>query len=79
MTTGTVTGIKWYLDWGTYERTIAEGSRMFEAVLQHQNATFLSNEWHEGHSWGSWRAHQNLMLAYFFPGPNTLLSDPMRN
>ena len=79
MTAGTVTGIKWYLDWGTYERTIAEGSRMFEAVLQQQNATFLSNEWHEGHSWGSWRAHQNLMLAYFFPGPNTLLSDPIRN
>ncbi len=25
------------------------------------------NEWFEGHSWGSWRAHLDNMLMYFFP------------
>jgi enterochelin esterase family protein len=25
-------------------------------------------QWHEGHSWGSWRAHLDITLEYFFPG-----------
>jgi hypothetical protein len=29
------------------------------------------NEWHEGHSWGSWRAHLDNALEFFFPGNAT--------
>lgn len=61
---------KWYVDWGTYESSIASRGRAFEDILRQQGADFVAKEWHEGHSWGSWRAHQDLMLEFFFPGVN---------
>lgn len=64
-----LTTIKWYVDWGTYEEPIGRDSRRFSAILKDQGASFVANEWHEGHAWGSWRAHQDNMLEYFFPGP----------
>jgi len=67
---GDPTSIKWYVDWGTYESSIANTGRMFEDILTQHGAEFKTNEWHEGHSWGSWRAHQDIMLEYFFPGVN---------
>ena len=70
MSQGDLTAIKWYVDWGTYEQSIASSGHAFEDILQQQGATFRTNEWHEGHSWGSWRAHQDIMLEYFFPGVN---------
>ena len=60
--------IKWYVEWGTYESSIANTSRIFVDILTRQGAEFKANEWYEGHSWGSWRAHQDIMLEYFFPG-----------
>jgi hypothetical protein len=30
------------------------------------------NEWPEGHSWGSWRAHLDNALTYFFPWDSVL-------
>jgi enterochelin esterase-like enzyme len=65
-----LTGIKWYVDWGTYEPSIATTGRLLADALSQQGATFKASEWHEGHSWGSWRAHQDTMLEYFFPGVN---------
>ena len=65
-----LTTIKWYVDWGTYEEPITTDGRRFRAILEKQGTFFVANEWHEGHAWGSWRAHQDNMLEYFFPGPN---------
>lgn len=70
MSQSDLTSIKWYVDWGTYEGSIATTGRIFEDFLAQQGADFKTNEWHEGHSWGSWRAHQDIMLEYFFPGAN---------
>ena len=70
MSQGDLTGIKWYVDWGTYESSIATRGHQFAAMLDDQGASFVANEWHEGHSWGSWRAHQDNMLEFFFPGAN---------
>jgi len=61
--------IKYYVDWGTYETVIHDASTSFVEVLTEKGYEFRSREWHEGHSWGSWRAHQDDMLEYFFPGP----------
>lgn len=70
MSQSDLTGITWYVDWGTYESSIASTGRVFAALLAQQGATFKASEWHEGHSWGSWRAHQDTMLEFFFPGVN---------
>lgn len=70
MSQSDLTGITWYVDWGTYEASIAITGWEFESVLARQGASFRVSEWHEGHSWGSWRAHQDTMLEYFFPGVN---------
>jgi len=59
--------IKWYLDWGTYEPGIMTNARLFKDGLTSKEYEFTWNEWHEGHSWGSWRAHLDNALKYFFP------------
>jgi len=59
--------IKWYIDWGTYETTIMVDARMFKEGLTAKGYDFTWSEWHEGHSWGSWRAHLDIALEYFFP------------
>lgn len=58
--------IKFYLDWGTYEPSIAETGRVVRDGLLEKGYEVKWNEWHEGHSWGSWKAHLDEMLIYFF-------------
>ncbi len=64
-------GVKYYVDWGTYEGSIAATGPAFVTILKGKGNEVKYNVWHEGHSWGSWRAHQDEMLTYFFPGSNT--------
>jgi enterochelin esterase family protein len=59
--------IDWYLDWGTYEPGIMTNARLFKDGLTNKGYDLVWNEWHEGHSWGSWRAHLDNALEYFFP------------
>ena len=59
--------IDWYLDWGTYEPGIMTSARLFKDGLTTKGYDLVWNEWHEGHSWGSWRAHLDNALEYFFP------------
>lgn len=60
--------VSWYVDWGTYEGSGVLGySRAFKAMLEEKNYEFKSNEWHDGHSWGNWRAHVDEALEFFFP------------
>jgi enterochelin esterase family protein len=42
-------------------------ARLFKDGLANKGYDLVWNEWHEGHSWGSWRAHLDNALEYFFP------------
>jgi len=64
---GATEEIDWYLDWGTYEPGIMMNARLFKDGLTNKGYDLVWNEWHEGHSWGSWRAHLDNALEYFFP------------
>jgi enterochelin esterase family protein len=59
--------VTWYLDWGKYEPTIVISSVKLRDSLMNKGYDLIWNEWHEGHSWGSWRAHLDNPLEYFFP------------
>ncbi|MBO6794480.1 MAG: T9SS type A sorting domain-containing protein [Balneolaceae bacterium] len=60
--------ISWYIDWGTYEGSgITDYSPPFTAMLDEQGYAFKANIWHDGHSWGNWRAHVDEALEFFFP------------
>lgn len=60
--------LKWYIDWGTYEGSgITDYSPPFTAMLAEKEYPFKSNIWHDGHSWGNWRAHIDEALEFFFP------------
>ncbi len=70
MSQADLSNIKWYVEWGTYEGSITTTGAMFEGILTQHGATYKANVWNEGHSWGMWRAHQDDMLTFFFPGAN---------
>ncbi|MCR9131443.1 MAG: alpha/beta hydrolase-fold protein [bacterium] len=60
--------LTWYIDWGTYEGSgITDYSPPFTAMLAEKEYPFKSNIWHDGHSWGNWRAHIDEALEFFFP------------
>jgi len=65
---GTKKPLKIYLDWGTYEWDISHKGNYLRSVLASKGYTFQWNEWHEGHTYGSWRAHIDNVLEYFIPG-----------
>jgi enterochelin esterase family protein len=59
-------GQRWYLDWGTYEGSISRITPDALDAMQTAGMEAIGNAWNEGHSWGSWRAHQDNMLTWFF-------------
>jgi enterochelin esterase-like enzyme len=59
--------IKVYLDWGTYEGSIMMDATFLKDKLMTKGYEITWNDWNEGHSWGSWRAHLDIALEYFFP------------
>ena len=65
---GPVQPLKFYLDWGTYEPSIMMDGRLMRDYLDTAGYEMTWQEWHEGHSWGSWRAHVDNALEFFFPG-----------
>jgi enterochelin esterase-like enzyme len=69
---GPVKEIKFYLDWGSYEGTIMNDALTMRDHLLEKGYDVCWNEWHEGHSWGSWRAHIDNALEYFFPWDSAL-------
>lgn len=58
---------KIYLDAGTYEQSIHNASLDLEQILQSKGWNYKWEVWHEGHSWGAWRAHLDESLTYFWP------------
>ncbi|MBN2355733.1 T9SS type A sorting domain-containing protein [candidate division KSB1 bacterium] len=60
--------LKLYLDLGTYDiASLIPLVRNFVPVLQAKEYPFRYQEFHDGHSWGNWRAHLDDILEYFFP------------
>ena len=59
--------LKLYLDLGTYDiPLLMRQVRNFIPILEAKQYPFLYREYHEGHSWGNWRAHLADALEYFF-------------
>ena len=59
--------VKIYMDAGTYEPSIYNSSLSLLEILESNSWDHHWVEWHEGHSWGAWRAHLDESLIYFWP------------
>jgi enterochelin esterase-like enzyme len=61
--------LRFYLDLGTYDiPALIPMVRELAQILQQQDYEYRYYEYHEGHSWGNWRAHIDNALEMFFPG-----------
>ena len=59
--------LKLYLDLGTYDiALLIPLVRDFIPILQSKGYSFRYHEYHEGHSWGNWRAHIDNAHEFFF-------------
>ena len=58
---------KIYMDAGTYEPSIYNPSLELHHILENKGWDHKWFVWHEGHSWGSWRAHLDEALTFFWP------------
>lgn len=60
---------KIYLDIGTYDLSVLIPLvDNFQQILQTRGYTYQYQVFHDGHSWGNWRAHIDDALEIFFPG-----------
>ncbi len=59
--------VKIYMDAGTYEPSIFNSSLELLETLEVNAWEHKWESWHEGHSWGAWRAHLDESLTYFWP------------
>jgi enterochelin esterase-like enzyme len=58
-----------YLDLGTYDiPVVIPLVHNLRDILGARRYSFRYEEYHEGHSWGNWRAHIDNALQMFFPG-----------
>ena len=63
-----------YLDIGTYDISVLIPMvHNFRDILEAKGYNYLFYEWHEGHSWGNWRAHIDNALQFFFPHTNSII------
>ena len=67
--------IKIYMDAGTYEPSIYNSSMSLKGVLEAEQWNLQWRSWHEGHSWGAWRAHLDDALTYFWPMATSGIDD----
>lgn len=68
--------LRLYLDLGTYDIPVLTPMvRSFVPILQSKGYSLRYREVHEGHSWGSWRAHLAGALEFFFGNPSTGMLD----
>jgi len=62
-----------YIDIGVYDIGLlipmVHGLR---DILREKGYNYQFREWHEGHSWGNWKAHLKWPLVQFFPGPDAM-------
>ncbi len=61
-----------YMDLGTYDiPLLIQRVHDFVPILQSKGYPLQFQEYHEGHSWGNWRAHLDNALKMFFPAQVT--------
>ena len=66
--------LKFYLDIGSYDIPILiQLVNNFIPILQSKGYPYQYQLYHEGHSWGNWRAHIDNALIMFFPGSASTL------
>jgi enterochelin esterase family protein len=62
--------LRFYLDAGTYDQPdLIPRIREFTELIKAKGYPFQFRKYHEGHSWGNWRAHVGRALTMFFPPP----------
>ncbi len=67
---GQMQNLDFYIDAGTYEPFILNPVEAnLIPALQTRGYPYQYNVYHEGHSWGNWKAHVDNALIRFFPGP----------
>ncbi len=65
---GPMLNLKIHLDVGTYDMPeLIPMVNDLHSILQARGYMFEYGEYHEGHSWGSWRARIRNALEFFFP------------
>ena len=67
--------VKIYMDAGTYEPSIMGASLELLEIFENNEWEHKWLQWHEGHSWGAWRAHLDESLTYFWPLATTGIDD----
>lgn len=67
--------VRIYMDAGTYEPSIHSSSTALKNVLEAGQWDLNWKVWHEGHSWGAWRAHLDEALTYFWPMATSGIDD----
>jgi enterochelin esterase-like enzyme len=64
-----ILNLEFYLDIGTYDiQELIPMVNNLAGLLQTRGYTYQFNTYHEGHSWGNWKAHIDNALIQFFPG-----------
>ncbi len=65
---GPMLNLRFYLDIGTYDiPELIPLVQDLRRILQYHGYVYQYREYHEGHSWGNWRAHVDNALEMFFP------------
>ena len=62
--------IKFYYDWGSYETGVKTFGREFRDKMLAKNCELEWHEWHDGHVYGNFRAHQDNAYMFLFPSKN---------
>jgi enterochelin esterase-like enzyme len=69
--------LRLYLDLGTYDIAVLQPMvRSLVSTLYAHGYDYRYQEYHEGHSWGNWRAHIDNALEMFFPGDSAVSITP---
>ncbi|MFZ4455785.1 MAG: alpha/beta hydrolase-fold protein [Bacteroidales bacterium] len=61
--------LKFYIDAGTYDEVgfLQNNQNLVDIAMKPKGYDYQFNIFHEGHSWGNWKAHLHFALEYFFP------------
>ncbi len=69
--------LKIYLDLGTYDiPLLIPRVKNLLPILQQKGYPVIFKEFHEGHSWGNWRAHIDEALEFLFPATPSSVAHP---
>lgn len=76
MQASTIDSLRVAMVWGTYESAM-HYNRSLRDNLINANFPVYWSEYHEGHSWGLWRATLDELLQFAFPASELSLKDPI--